>query len=114
MVMIRTASPRHIHTTAISAPLSSPTLSHRSSSPRGEGPVAKRLTGPVKRVAIERQRTPILAAGNEPGHRPAIPPELRELDLGFGDSGYVALYRHEPEDDAVYVLAFRHPKEAGY
>lgn len=41
-------------------------------------------------------------------------PELRELVIDFGDSGYVALYRHEPTDDAVYVLAFRHQKEAGY
>ena len=41
-------------------------------------------------------------------------PELRELMIPFGDSGYVALYRHEPSDDAVYVLAFRHQKEAGY
>jgi plasmid stabilization system protein ParE len=41
-------------------------------------------------------------------------PELRELVITFGDSGYVALYRHEPADDAVYVLAFRHQKEAGY
>jgi hypothetical protein len=38
---------------------------------------------------------------------------LRELVIGFGDSGYVALYRHEPADDAVYVLAFRRQKEAG-
>jgi plasmid stabilization system protein ParE len=41
-------------------------------------------------------------------------PELRELVITFGDSGYVALYRHEPSDDAVYVLAFRHQKEVGY
>ena len=41
-------------------------------------------------------------------------PELRELVIAFGDSGYVALYRHEPADDAVCVLAFRHRKEAGY
>jgi len=26
----------------------------------------------------------------------------------------VALYRHAPADDAVYVLAFRHQKEVGY
>ena len=39
-------------------------------------------------------------------------PELRELIIPFGDSGYVALYRHEI--DAVYVLAFRHQKKAGY
>ncbi len=41
-------------------------------------------------------------------------PELRELVITFGDSGYVALYRYEPTHDAVYVLAFRHQKEAGY
>jgi plasmid stabilization system protein ParE len=41
-------------------------------------------------------------------------PELRELIINFGDSGYVILCRHEPADDTVYVLAFRHQKEAGY
>jgi len=41
-------------------------------------------------------------------------PELRELIIPFGDSGYVALYRFEKNDDAVYLLAFRHQKEAGY
>lgn len=41
-------------------------------------------------------------------------PELRELVISFGDSGYVALYRFDPTADAVYVLAFRHQKEAGY
>lgn len=41
-------------------------------------------------------------------------PEPRELVIIFGNFGYVALYRHEPAADAVYVLAFRHQKEAGY
>lgn len=41
-------------------------------------------------------------------------PELRELIIPFGDSGYVALYRHEQDADAVYILAFRHQKQAGY
>jgi hypothetical protein len=41
-------------------------------------------------------------------------PELRELPIGFGASGYVALYRYSPNDDAVFALAFRHQKEAGY
>lgn len=41
-------------------------------------------------------------------------PELRELAIAFGDSGYVALYRYAPADNAIYVLAFRHQKEAGY
>ena len=41
-------------------------------------------------------------------------PELRELIIPFGDSGYVALYRHEIQTDLLYVLAFRHQKEVGY
>lgn len=41
-------------------------------------------------------------------------PHLRELLVPFGDSGYVALYRHEPNEDVVYILAVRHQKEAGY
>ncbi len=39
---------------------------------------------------------------------------MRELIIAFGDTGYVALYRHDPSNDAVVVLAFRHQKEAGY
>ncbi|TPP06614.1 type II toxin-antitoxin system RelE/ParE family toxin [Rhizobium glycinendophyticum] len=41
-------------------------------------------------------------------------PELRELSIPFGNSGYVALYRHEIPRDTVYILAFRHQREAGY
>jgi len=41
-------------------------------------------------------------------------PELRELIIPFGDSGYVALYHFDAEADSVYILAFRHQKEAGY
>lgn len=50
----------------------------------------------------------------EMGRPLADAPDLRELVISFGDSGYVALYRHEPETGTVYVLAFRHQKEAGY
>lgn len=41
-------------------------------------------------------------------------PELRKLVIDFGDSGYVALYRCERGTNTVYLLAFRHQKEAGY
>lgn len=41
-------------------------------------------------------------------------PEMRELMIAFGDSGYVALYRHDLDVDTVYILAFRHQKEVGY
>jgi plasmid stabilization system protein ParE len=40
--------------------------------------------------------------------------KMRELVIAFGDSGYVALYRFDRPGDAVYILAFRHQKEAGY
>ena len=62
--------------------------------------------------AIERQFA-ILETNPEIGRPFPELPELRELMIGFGDSGYVALYRNEPAADAVYVLAFRHQKEAG-
>ncbi len=39
-------------------------------------------------------------------------PQYRELLIEFGDSGYVALYRHH--GDQVTVLALRHQREAGY
>jgi len=63
--------------------------------------------------AIERQFL-LLETAPDIGRPLPEMPELRELVIAFGDSGYVALYRHEPADDAVYVLAFRHQKEAGY
>ncbi len=63
--------------------------------------------------AIARQFA-LLEANPDIGRPAPELPEMRELVIGFGDSGYVALYRHEPDADAVYVLAFRHQKEAGY
>jgi plasmid stabilization system protein ParE len=43
-----------------------------------------------------------------------LPDELRALIIPFGASGCIALYRHESADDAVYILAFRRMREAGY
>lgn len=39
--------------------------------------------------------------------------DLQELMIPFGDGGYVALYRYEETENSVYVLAFRHQREAG-
>lgn len=64
-------------------------------------------------LAIERQFAR-LEGGPEGGRPFPELPELRELIIEFGDSGYVALYRHERADDAVYVLAFRYQKEVRY
>jgi plasmid stabilization system protein ParE len=38
----------------------------------------------------------------------------RELVIGSGADGYVALYRHVARVDTVFVLAFRHQREASY
>jgi len=38
----------------------------------------------------------------------------RELVIGSGSRGYVALYRYALELDAVFVLAIRSQREAGY
>lgn len=67
-----------------------------------KAPEAARRAG----QAIERQFLLLEKSSNMGRPFPDLP-ELRELVIAFGDSGYVALYRHEPPDDAVYVLAFR-------
>jgi len=38
----------------------------------------------------------------------------RELVIGRHSRGYVAVYRHVPEVDTVFVLAIRNQREAGY
>lgn len=38
----------------------------------------------------------------------------RELVIGRGSRGYVALYRYIPAIDTVFVLAIRSQREAGY
>ena len=40
--------------------------------------------------------------------------DLRELIIGRGAHGYVALYRYIPEVDTVFLLAIRNQREAGY
>lgn len=63
--------------------------------------------------AIERQFL-LLETAPDIGRPFPEMPELREVVIAFGDSGYVALYRQEMAADTVYILAFRHQKEAGY
>jgi plasmid stabilization system protein ParE len=40
--------------------------------------------------------------------------DMRELIIGRGSRGYVALYRYVAEIDTVFVLALRSQREAGY
>lgn len=63
--------------------------------------------------AIERQFA-LLETEPEVGRPFDDLPEFREIIIPFGDSGYVALYHREVNAGSVYVLAFRHQKEAGY
>ena len=39
---------------------------------------------------------------------------LRELVISGGRTGYVALYRYEPDEELVFILAIRHQREAGF
>jgi plasmid stabilization system protein ParE len=56
----------------------------------------------------------LLAEFPEIGRPYAQQPGWRELVIAFGEAGYVALYRHEPAADTIFILAFRHQREAGY
>ena len=40
--------------------------------------------------------------------------DLRELVIPFGAAGYIALYRYDVSEATVYLLAFKHQREAGY
>jgi len=39
---------------------------------------------------------------------------LRELVISQGKTGYVALYSYEADHDAIFILAIRHQREAGF
>ena len=65
--------------------------------------------GPIQDIicAIDvLERSPLIGRPVETGKR--------ELVIGRGSRGYVALYRFVPEVDTVFVLAVRGQKEAGY
>jgi plasmid stabilization system protein ParE len=38
----------------------------------------------------------------------------RELVIGHGAHGYIALYRHVPDIDTVFILAIRGQRESGF
>lgn len=77
--------------------------------PAGKSPpAALRAAQTIQRRFAQLQTSP------EIGRPFPADPTFRELVIAFGDSGYVALYRYEPTLDAVYIVAFRHQKEAGY
>lgn len=69
---------------------------------------ARRAAQTIERQLLQLETTPDI------GRPFSEMPSIRELLIAFGDSGYVALYRHEANADTVYILAFRHQKEVGY
>lgn len=70
-------------------------------------------TAALNAVRTIRQGMQVVAEHPAVG-RPAnrMEPEFREWLIGFGDNGYVVLYRLEGEQ--AVVLSVRHQKEAGY
>lgn len=75
-------------------------LETHESAQRGE-----RIGGIVAAIAV-LESNPLIG-------RP-VHDDLRELVIGRGAHGYVALYRFVPELDAVFVLAVRGQREAGF
>jgi plasmid stabilization system protein ParE len=70
-------------------------------------PAAALQTADVIEEAVNiLRRHPLIGRPAEAG--------LRELLISRGKTGYVALYRHQAEADAVLVLALRHQRELGY
>ena len=67
--------------------------------------VPSRMRGIVEAIAVLEQ-SPLIG-------RPAAR-DKRQLVIGRGTRGYVALYRYVVELDTVFVLAIRGQREAGY
>jgi plasmid stabilization system protein ParE len=81
----------------------------------GAGPLSGRRTRIPRRAAQSIARHfNLLTTMPQMGRPIDAQPEIRELLIPFGDSGYVALYRYEEGEDLLLVLAFRHMREAGY
>jgi plasmid stabilization system protein ParE len=66
---------------------------------------AKDAHAAVRAADAIKRRLAQLEAHPEIGRPYREMPELRELVIAFGDSGYVALYRYMPLEDAVSLLA---------
>lgn len=72
-------------------------------------------------LAARRAAQTILQGASQLKQHPQIgrpvedmPPEFRDLIIPFGDSGYVMRYRYVQTENAVYILAIRHQREAGF
>lgn len=73
----------------------------------------KNINAANRAVTAIRQGVKVL--GQQPGVGRTIedmPEEFREWIIDFGDSGYIARYRIDP--NAITILAIRHQKEVGF
>jgi len=73
---------------------------------------AFQVTDAVERIEEIVQAVQVLASSPLIG-RP-VRGGKRELVIGTGARGYVALYRFVPAVDTVFVLAFRSQRESGF
>ena len=69
---------------------------------------AKRAVLAIREAFLPLKQSPVIGRPVE-DH-----PELRELIIDFGATGYLAMYRYEPANDAVVILAIKHQREEGY
>lgn len=70
--------------------------------------VAIRAVRTIREAFLPLKQSPAIARPVE-DH-----PDLRELIIDFGASGYLALYRYELENDVVAILAVKHQREDDY
>ena len=63
---------------------------------------------------MEAVRTHYAVLRHTPETGRSVGDGLQELIIPFGDSGYLAQYSYEPDEDTVYILAFRHRREEDY
>lgn len=74
--------------------------------------LAHEVDNPVSRIEVIIAALDVLASSPLLG-RPRDD-QLRELIIGRGSSGFVALYQYVEEMDVVFVLAIKSQREAGY
>ncbi len=75
--------------------------------PRAALRAAERITSAIDQLAT----FPLLGRPCPEEHLPA---DFRELLIGFGNDGYVMLYRVDAVADTVTIVAIRHQREAGF
>ena len=69
---------------------------------------AKRAMLAIRDAFLPLQHAPMIGRPVEDND------ELRELVIDFGASGYLAIYRFDPAQDVVTILAVKHQREDDY